>query len=122
MTIVCSCGEPLEAGWKVCPVCKKSVARTCEQCGLAQKPHWRACPRCGTESANSSNTISEPGQKTSARPSDRRYCRLPERTMAWLKERTEPHSIRAGAWTLRHATSDVIDAGAIYGIELNCGK
>ena len=44
------CGETLEAGMKICPVCEASIAAptACRQCGKELKPHWGTCPWCKT--------------------------------------------------------------------------
>lgn len=51
--LVCSCGEPLESGWKACPVCRAPVLQpqaaaggTCPNCREPVKPTWKVCPSC----------------------------------------------------------------------------
>ena len=46
-----NCGEPLEAGWKECPVCltpTSSGVLTCPNCQTPIKKNWKICPRCET--------------------------------------------------------------------------
>ncbi|MGD9975904.1 MAG: SUMF1/EgtB/PvdO family nonheme iron enzyme [Desulfatirhabdiaceae bacterium] len=41
------CGEPVEPGWKMCPVCEISLmALCCPQCGRPVKENWKRCPEC----------------------------------------------------------------------------
>jgi formylglycine-generating enzyme required for sulfatase activity len=41
------CGEPVESGWKICPVCETSLAELlCPQCGRSVKENWKRCPYC----------------------------------------------------------------------------
>ena len=40
------CGEPLEAGWGVCPACEAPIDAECPQCGRQTKAHWKRCPGC----------------------------------------------------------------------------
>lgn len=42
------CGEPLESGWKICPVCETPVGQpVCPSCARAVKANWKICPDCG---------------------------------------------------------------------------
>lgn len=44
-----ACGEPVENGWNLCPMCGQSLARlNCPGCGMEAKAAWRLCPGCGT--------------------------------------------------------------------------
>jgi len=47
-TLQCpNCGEPIRAGWKICPACEfRLVALTCPLCGQEVKETWKRCPEC----------------------------------------------------------------------------
>ena len=45
-----SCGQGVQAAWKVCPACGgslKAASPQCPGCGADVKPMWKACPACG---------------------------------------------------------------------------
>jgi len=42
------CGEELELGMKICPVCNTPAANLCQKCAKELKPHWAKCPWCET--------------------------------------------------------------------------
>lgn len=44
-----SCGEPLDAEFRVCPSCGTRVA--CSECGRAMRGDWKVCPYCGWKKA-----------------------------------------------------------------------
>ena len=42
-----SCGETVEAGWRICPVCETSLTGLkCPGCGMPVKENWKRCPGC----------------------------------------------------------------------------
>jgi len=42
-----SCGENVQPGWKICPLCETRLqALVCPQCGLPVQPNWKRCPQC----------------------------------------------------------------------------
>jgi len=43
-----ACGVAVLKGWKFCPACGASSARSCARCGSELQPAWKACPHCGT--------------------------------------------------------------------------
>ncbi len=47
-TLQCpNCGEPIRAGWKICPACEfRLVALTCPLCGQEVRENWKRCPEC----------------------------------------------------------------------------
>ncbi|MCG6892495.1 MAG: SUMF1/EgtB/PvdO family nonheme iron enzyme [Desulfobacteraceae bacterium] len=43
------CGEPVKAGWRLCPVCETRLRPlACPQCGALVKDNWKRCPECET--------------------------------------------------------------------------
>ncbi|WP_051328461.1 SUMF1/EgtB/PvdO family nonheme iron enzyme [Desulfatirhabdium butyrativorans] len=44
-----SCGEPVEDGWRICPVCEADLrGLACPKCGKAVRENWKRCPYCET--------------------------------------------------------------------------
>ena len=42
-----NCGEPVEAGWRICPACETSLSGlACPGCGRPVKENWKRCPEC----------------------------------------------------------------------------
>jgi formylglycine-generating enzyme required for sulfatase activity len=42
-----SCGEPIQAHWKICPACEtRLISPTCPRCGQPVKENWKRCPEC----------------------------------------------------------------------------
>ncbi len=42
-----SCGEAVEPGWKICPVCETALAGPyCPGCGRPVRENWKRCPEC----------------------------------------------------------------------------
>jgi len=42
-----SCGEPVEEGWRICPVCEADLrGLICPVCGKAVRENWKRCPYC----------------------------------------------------------------------------
>ena len=42
-----SCGEPIEEGWRICPVCESDLRGwVCPVCGKAVRENWKRCPYC----------------------------------------------------------------------------
>jgi formylglycine-generating enzyme required for sulfatase activity len=41
------CGENVQPGWKICPLCETRLqAVVCPQCGVQVQPNWKRCPQC----------------------------------------------------------------------------
>lgn len=41
------CGNPLESGWKFCPICKADLRKyKCINCGMEIHRKWNYCPYC----------------------------------------------------------------------------
>ena len=42
-----NCGEGLQENFKVCPYCGQNQEISCEKCQKAIAPDWKLCPYCG---------------------------------------------------------------------------
>ncbi len=41
------CGEDVQPGWKICPLCETRLqSLVCPQCAAQVKPNWKRCPQC----------------------------------------------------------------------------
>jgi hypothetical protein len=43
-----SCGEQVEAGFRVCPFCGAALAGACPSCAKPTEAGWKVCPYCST--------------------------------------------------------------------------
>jgi RNA polymerase subunit RPABC4/transcription elongation factor Spt4 len=41
-----NCGNPVEASYNVCPVCKETLNKKCGNCGNMVDVNWKYCPYC----------------------------------------------------------------------------
>jgi len=41
-----NCGNPINAGFNVCPVCKETLKKKCSSCGNMVDINWKYCPYC----------------------------------------------------------------------------
>ena len=41
-----NCGNPIEATYNVCPVCKETLKKKCSHCGNMVDKDWKYCPYC----------------------------------------------------------------------------
>lgn len=41
-----NCGNPIEASYNVCPVCKETLRKKCPDCDKMVDINWKYCPYC----------------------------------------------------------------------------
>ena len=61
-----SCGQQLEASWKVCPTCGEKVPQgpVCDGCGQQLQADWKACPGCGRSTQKQPSASLDVGDST----------------------------------------------------------
>ncbi len=41
-----NCGNPIEANYNVCPICKETLKKKCPDCSKMVDVNWKYCPYC----------------------------------------------------------------------------